>query len=261
MGAVLADLHVHTTRSDGEVRPHALASIAAECGLSAVAITDHERLPPGDLRGHDPAVVGGIELRVEAAGVGRVDLLGYGVDRSSTRLTETVDRLQADRIRRARAMRDRLEASLGVELDVALTRGVGRPHLARAVADRTDLAYGEVFERYIGTDGPCYVSRSVPSFGQGRELLTTASELVVLAHPMRYDRPEAAMALVDELDGVEYHYPYEHRSELDRLDDLIPDGTMRTGGSDAHSREAVGTSGLDREGLRPIGARLGLGVD
>lgn len=256
MGPVVADLHVHTRRSDGTTPPSALASVAAAHGLSVVAVTDHDRLPPADLPRDGPAVIGGIELRVAAAGVGRIDLLGYGVDRSNGRLAAAVDRLQANRIERARAMRDRLEATLGVDLEVDLDRGVGRPHLARAVADRTDLSYGAVFERYIGEDGPCYVPRDVPTFDRGRRLLSSACRLVVLAHPMRYESPRAALALADALDGVEYYYPYADPDALERLDDALEAGVVKTGGSDAHTTEAIGSVGLDREGLEPVAHHL-----
>jgi PHP domain-containing protein len=41
-GMKLADLHVHTTRSDGWWRPEALAEAAVAMGLSAIAVTDHD---------------------------------------------------------------------------------------------------------------------------------------------------------------------------------------------------------------------------
>ncbi len=44
---LLADLHVHTTRSDGWWEPERLAEAAVECGLSAIGITDHDDVAAG----------------------------------------------------------------------------------------------------------------------------------------------------------------------------------------------------------------------
>lgn len=46
-GMLLADLHVHTTRSDGWWEPERLAEVAVERGLSALGITDHDDIAAG----------------------------------------------------------------------------------------------------------------------------------------------------------------------------------------------------------------------
>lgn len=263
MPAVVADLHVHTTRSDGTVSPSRLASVAATAGLEAVAITDHDRLPPFDAPFRQSAgttVIAGIELRVAANAVGRVDLLGLGV-RHTEALASATARLQRERIERARRMVTRLEAALDVTLEVDLDDGVGRPHLARAVADTTDLDYQEVFERYIGEDGPCYEPRSVPTFDRGRRLLADAAAVVVLAHPLRYDDPMLALELVAELDGYEAVYPYDEGVDRRPLSRLTDAGLLTTGGSDAHSADAIGRCGLGREEFAPVARAIGLPMD
>lgn len=245
----MADLHVHTTRSDGTVQPTQLPDIAAEVGLEAVAITDHDRLPPWS----DPyriidglLLVSGIELRVDAGEIGRIDLLGYGI-RPTDDLTRTVEELQVNRIDRARRMIDRLEDTLAITLDMDLETGVGRPHLAVAVSEQTGLSEQAVFDRYIGDGASCYVPRDIPSFDSGRRVLEAACDFVVLAHPLRYDDPAAALSLVDELDGIEGYYPYESPVDRSILDLLLDDPALLvTGGSDAHTIDAIGRCGLDR---------------
>lgn len=260
MSTVVADLHVHSSRSDGAVAPAEVPEIARRVGLEAVAITDHDRLPPLEApvvsRG-DVEVVGGIELRVEAGDVGRVDLLGLGVTPTGP-LEGEIERIQTDRMRRALAMRDRLADTLDVDLDVPIGPGVGRPHLAAAVAERTDLDVAAVFERYIGEDGPCYVAREVPSFDRGRELLGAACEVVVLAHPLRYDDPEGALERCGELDGFEAEYPYDadvDRTPLERARERPH--AVETGGSDAHTADAIGTVGLGRGAYDAVRPHLG----
>ncbi|MFB6267307.1 MAG: PHP domain-containing protein [Halodesulfurarchaeum sp.] len=253
---VHADLHVHTTNSDGTLSLAELPRAAEAAGVAVVGVTDHDRVHPGL---DDPltvadglTIVHGIELRVETPAQ-RVDLLGYGVDPTPA-LRAEVDRLQRDRIERGRAIADRLEDRLGVSLDVDFEEGIGRPHLARGVVDHPGTDYERVesvFADLIGDDGPCFVPRDVPSFERGRDLLRDAAAVVGLAHPLRYPDPEAAVSRCESLDAIERYYPYDRDGGCavegsERLLDRAIDrhDLLATGGSDAHD-DALGRAGLD----------------
>jgi predicted metal-dependent phosphoesterase TrpH len=245
---VVADLHVHTTNSDGTLTLETLPAAAREAGVDVVAVTDHDRLNP-DLRTpvtvlDGLTVVHGVELRVDSP-AGQVDLLGYGARRTDALVAE-LDALQQNRIERARAIVEQVEDRLGVSLDVSFEPGVGRPHIARAIDEsEADSDYGDAFAELIGDDCPCYVARDILDFETGRALLSDACGLVGLAHPLRYPDPEAALELTAELDAVERWYPYGREVDTRPVEraidahDLVP-----TGGSDAHD-ETLGVAGLD----------------
>lgn len=268
---VVADLHVHTTNSDGALELGAVPDAARRAGLDAVAITDHDRFHPGleapvvDRDG--VTVIAGIELRAELCGgrAGtapdgaegmRVDLLGYGL-RPTTALREEVDRLQRDRQRRAEAMIERVEERTGATLDLTPQAGIGRPHVARAI-ERSDAPYDyeSAFEHLIGDGRPCFVSRRLPSYERARNLLAESCALVGLAHPYRYERPEAALSLTAALDAVERWYPYDRDVDQGPVDrairehDLVP-----TGGSDAHD-DVLARAGLDAGAYERVRSRL-----
>jgi predicted metal-dependent phosphoesterase TrpH len=256
---VVADLHVHTTASDGRLPLSALPAAARRAGVTAVAVTDHDRLHPGldaPVTVRDGVtVVRGVELQVESP-TGRVDLLGYGV-RETPALRAELRRIQADRVTRARHMTERIEDRLGIALDVSFEPGIGRPHVARAVAESdADCDYAGAFERFIGDDGPCYVARDVPSVEYGVALLSEAAAVVSLAHPFRYADTDGALDVAPALDAVERYYPYDRPVDEARLDRLIEtEGLLATGGSDAHDRR-LGVAGLDRERWRRVASRL-----
>lgn len=244
---VVADLHVHTTRSDGSLTLSTLPAAARRAGVDAVAITDHDRTQPAldapvtTLEGL--TVVHGIELRVDA-GDQRLDLLGYGVD-PTDELQALCDRIQRDRRERGQRIIDRVEAEIDVSLPVEPRAGLGRPHIARAIAEVSEYTYQEAFDQLIGNDCPCYVSREIPDFEAGRAVLADACGVVGLAHPFRYGDTEAALDRCRSLDAVERWYPYDRDIDVDRLEaaidqhDLLP-----TGGSDAHD-EHLGRAGLN----------------
>ncbi|WP_256393508.1 PHP domain-containing protein [Natronoarchaeum rubrum] len=256
-----ADLHVHTTASDGELTPERLPEAAREAGVAVVAITDHDRLHPDLDRPvttcDGVTVIRGIELRVEAPSGQRVDLLGYGA-RATAALDAEVERLQRDRIERGRAVVESVEDHTGVELDVEIHEGVGRPHVARAIGDSPELShdYQDAFDELIGSDCPCYVARSIPSFERGRRVLDDACGLVGLAHPLRYDDSEAALDLTSDLDAVERNYPYGEPVDPAPVERAIREHDLiATGGSDAHD-DRLGRAGLSAEEYRPIAAAV-----
>jgi predicted metal-dependent phosphoesterase TrpH len=245
---VVADLHVHTTASDGEFALSDLPAAAARAGVAVRARTDHDR-PHPDLDApvverDGVTVVHGIELRV-ALGDQRVDLLGFGLAPTGA-FRELCDRLQRDRMARGRAMIDRLDDRLDATLPVEAEPGIGRPSLARAVAAVTGYDIQGVFDDLIGDGRPCYVPRDVPSFDRGRRLLAESAALVGLAHPLRYDDPGAALAQCDVLDAVELYYPYARSVDREPIERVIArEDLVTTGGSDAHD-DRLGRVGLDR---------------
>lgn len=247
---VVADLHVHTTNSDGQLTLPEVPAAAREAGVEVVAITDHDRLHPALA---DPVetrdgvtLINGIELRVQA-GENRVDLLGYGARRTDA-LTRVITRLQENRVGRARAMLDCLEDEIGVRPAVTLEPGVGRPHIARAIAESpASYTYDEAFEELIGYDCPCYVARDIPSFEDGAAVLREACGVVSLAHPLRYPDPAVALSLLPSLDAVERHYPYDRRVDETAVERARTEhGVLATGGSDAHDT-TLGRAGLGAE--------------
>ncbi|AUX10665.1 PHP domain-containing protein [Halalkaliarchaeum desulfuricum] len=276
----VADLHVHTTVSDGKLELESVPSAARRAGLSWVGITDHDRLHPGlsaPIERRDGIrLVRGIELRVEVdpdrltegapdtdrpGEPFRVDLLGYGIE-PTEELRRELDRIQEDRIERGRKIVRRVENELGVELDVPIERGVGRPHVARAIAESdATLDYEGAFDELIGDNGPCFVARNVPSFERGVQLLGEASRIVGLAHPLRYDDPKVALELTAELDAVEVYYPYADGTDPEgegaaAVEDVRRrHGLLATGGSDAHGT-SLGATGLDADAFAPVRDRL-----
>jgi hypothetical protein len=256
-----ADLHLHTTASDGTLTVPDLPAAARDGGVDVVAVTDHDRVHPEldapvtTLDGL--TVIRGVELRVDA-GDQRVDLLGYAVE-DAPRIREVTARIQRDRRERGRRMVERVEDRLGVELDLEVRDGIGRPNVARAIEEsEAPYDYEGAFAHLIGDDGPCYVRRWVPSFEEGVAALRESCAVVGLAHPFRYPDPESALALASELDAVERYYPYGGSSAAAEDPALVESvasdaDLLLTGGSDAHDR-TLGVAGPPPEAFEQFAA-------
>lgn len=259
MTTAIADLHIHTTVSDGMLTIDALPEAAKEAGLSWVAVTDHDRIHPElsspitEREGIN--IIRGIELRVETEKQ-RLDLLGYGVE-PTPELTTELDRLQRDRKNRAQKIIDCVESDVDVDLKLDPHEGIGRPHIARAIdASDAPYTYQEAFDNLIGRDCPCYVERKITSVDEGIELLQEACPIVGLAHPFRYDDIEAALSYTYRLDAVERNYPYGREVDIEKIDRISErNDLLATGGSDAHKTD-LGEAGLSQSLFEEFRAQL-----
>lgn len=256
-----ADLHVHTTASDGQHTPAQVISLARARGLNCLAITDHdttEGIAPARAAAavpyfpyEQPRIIAGIELSAEEQiprSNGRfstldVHMLGYFLRVEDAALQAALATFREDRESRASRMADKL-AALGApvawERVVALAAGgaIGRPHLARALieAGHVDTTQ-QAFDRYLHTDGPAYVARQRMTPEAAVALIRQAGGCAVLAHPGQLPDPRGmVLRLIPAgLDGVEIAHPSNTpalREDLRGLAHLH--GLIATGGSDFH---------------------------
>lgn len=202
-----ADLHVHTTHSDGACSPGEVVRAAANVGLAALAITDHDTLSALGVARPEAArlgieLVGGVELTAEFDGR-EVHILGHFVRDDDPALGAAVERLRLARADRIEAMVGRLE-SLGLHVDLlALRRAfpratIGRRHLADWLARSGQVAdRREAFARVLGDDGPAHVPKPRLPWAEAVVLVRGAGGVAGLAHPP-YDLRECALRTLVE---------------------------------------------------------------
>lgn len=251
-----ADLHLHTTCSDGRLAPAALVRLARRHGLAVIAVTDHDTLAgvaEAMAAGHAEGVevLPGVELSV-TVDAREVHLLGYGFDPDDEALLARLAQFRAARRDRGAAIVRRLQA-LGLPLhldDVAAhVQGavLARPHVAAALVARGfATSYADAFERFLRDGGPAHVPKPALSAAEALRLLHEAGGVGVLAHPgMNFPAGAFEALLAAGLDGVETVHP-SHSVFLVRYYRALArrHGLLETGGSDYH-----GTRPLDAEHL------------
>jgi predicted metal-dependent phosphoesterase TrpH len=188
-----ADLHVHTTHSDGACTPGDVVRSAASVGLGAVAITDHDTLSAIAVARPEAIRVGvelisGIELTAEREGR-EIHLLGHFVRDDDPDLLAVTADLRVQRASRIEAMADRLSA-LGLRVDLAAIRRtfpratIGRKHLADwLVLTRQVANHRDAFARFLGNDGPAQVPKPRVPWRDAIALIRKAGGVAGLAHP------------------------------------------------------------------------------
>lgn len=247
-----ADLHSHTTASDGMEEPFSNVRLAKEAGLEAIAITDHDTVS-GLQSAREEALklkielIPGVEISTVEEGID-IHVLGYFINEKDALF---LDRLQS--LRDTRDVRNQMMVAklteLGIpltmeevvaELDRPLTEGetVGRPHIADALVRRgAAVNMKDAFDKYLGKDGAAYVSPPRIRPVEAANWIREAGGAVVLAHPGLYENDELVERIIDEIkpDGIEVWHSDHTEADVVRYQSIAEKfGLLMTAGSDFH---------------------------
>lgn len=265
--AIVADLHCHSTASDGADSPTRVVERAAAAGLRVLALTDHDAFDGvAEARAAGARlgvrVIPAAELTCYWQGKQEVNLLAYNVDVDApgweeSSLAQHCRRFVASRLERARAIGERLDA-LGVGVDMAKVMAradggvVGRPHVAAALVEAGHVAtLQEAFDKYLGNGKPAEVPKMSVTVAEVIDLVHGAGGVVVIAHPGIWNQFDLIRELVKlGLDGVEVWHSAHSEADSERLATIADDlGLIKTGGSDCHGRIGERQELLGRWGM------------
>ena len=262
MSAPTFELQSHSTYSDGELSPGALASAAARAGVGLLALTDHDTVDGVAEAAEVASTLGlafvrGVEISVLDPGAQDLHICGYLIDPADAALGEQLRRSRADRQQRAERMATAL-TELGWAIDHQLLKSrkeagqtIGRPHLAQAVVAHPDnarrladegLANPSAFlVAYLIEGRPAFRERLAPTVKEATDLIHGAGGIAVWAHPFwDIDAGPQVLSTLERfaaigLDGVEVFYVTHTREQTDLLVDRCAElNLLTTGSSDFH---------------------------
>lgn len=193
-----ADLHCHSTASDGLLAPAEVVRRAHANGVELLALTDHDELGGLAEAGAEALVLGlrfvdGVEISVSWGDDATVHVIALGIDPADERLVEGLARVRAGRD--ARALR------MAAELDKAGIHGayqgalrfagnpalISRTHMARYIVEQ-GLAgdVKSVFDHWLAKGKPGYVRHAWATLEEAVAWIHGAGGVAVVAHPGRY---------------------------------------------------------------------------
>lgn len=276
MADARADLHVHSTASDGSDDPSAIGALAEAAGLGAVAITDHDTTS-----GWAPAAAGlpagvtlvpGAELSCSIATSGRtiaMHLLAYLFDPVEPRLAARLQRMRDARLARVDVWERLLRAdghllSLDALREQALTRVVGRPALVDAL-----LAAGLVPDRETGF-GPQWAGGRYRAPRLEWDVVDAITDVrgaggvAVFAHPLARQRgpivtlDDIARLAARGLGGIEVEHPDHTFSDRVALRALADEHELLgLGSSDYHGSGKAQELGAETTSPQMLEALVG----
>jgi 3',5'-nucleoside bisphosphate phosphatase len=254
-----ADLHCHSTFSDGTFSPQELIDCAKNIGLGGLSITDHDTVNAYSTalpyaKEKQLPLISGIEFSATESGVS-VHMLGYGFALDSPDIEGLCLKHKTRRGERNRAILDKL-AKLNMPVDLHDVEGysIGRPHIAQALMQKGYVAsVDEAFKKYLGENKACYVPGTPISVEETLEAIHAAKGVAIIAHPHLIMQNKIIKKLLAmPFEGIEVYYARFAKEECGKWLQIARDKQwLITGGSDFHGSVKpdiqLGCSTIDEE--------------
>lgn len=269
---MLADLHCHSLKSDGQLSPTELVNRAAEQGVTMLALTDHDTIngleearAQAQVQGIE--LVSGIEFSSIWNGMG-IHIVGLGFDEHHPEMMQAIARQEDCRLQRAKTIAERLE-KMGAHgiwekaSDLANGAQIGRPHFAQALIEMDKVSnMAQAFKRYLGAGKPGDVKTLWPEISEVVGWIRAAGGVAVVAHPDKYKMTRTKLKCMLKVfaeaggNGLEVVSGNTEASFARRMAEFCEEfGFMASQGSDFHGPKPwseLGKFGKMPEGVKPV---------
>ncbi|MBE5989623.1 hypothetical protein BXY41_103109 [Lacrimispora xylanisolvens] len=262
------DLHVHSNASDGTLSPASVVELAAQKGLSAIALTDHDTIEgiPEALEAAKSLpleVIPGIELSCVYLGE-EIHILGLYVDLADKNFITETDTLKDIRMKRNTEMIRRFQ-NAGIDITLSEVQAgnpdtvITRAHFARVLLEKGYVTnMDQAFKKYLSYSGPYCPRKEKITPEHAMKILRDCNASPVLAHPYQYHlgdkKTEELVSYLKEmgLHGLEVYHSSNNQYESGKLKKLAKKYQLfPTGGSDFHGTNKPDIDlGSGRGGLR-----------
>jgi len=242
-----ADLHMHTTSSDGRLSNIELIKRVKKNGVTHFSITDHDIIENVEQSKEIANELGltyivGIELSTVYKEQS-IHILGYFNDESykNPEIKEYYKNMRKKRDDRSKLFISNLDKYFGLEIDyldvLKHAKGViARPHIASAILEKyPEYSRDEIFDKFLGNDSIAYVPSTKISTAEGLDFLKRNNALTVLAHPTLYKKNILEEIIDFGYDGIEAIYPLNKDHDFELFVDYASKYNMiLSAGSDYH---------------------------
>ncbi len=251
-----ADLHVHSIFSDGEYEPLKILDMCNECGISHVAITDHnETKGTKEAYKNNPypniTVIQGIELSVHyPVKGGEFHILGYNINPDNEELNSVISGIREDNIIRVKALLYYLKSLYNISFpdeDIkevfSKCGNIGRPEIAKLMVKYSyvDTVHNAFKDFFIPLDNKLPKRKFVLYEKEAIKYITNAGGIASQAHIISLKKNEAEMKahianLINYgLSAIEVYHSSHSKVFSDFLLNLAKEfNLLVSGGSDFH---------------------------
>jgi predicted metal-dependent phosphoesterase TrpH len=267
-----ADLHCHSTCSDGTSSPEDLVKLAVDIGLSGFSITDHDSIEAYSralpiAQQHGLEMISGAEFSTVQGKVS-IHLLAYAFSLDNPIIHQFCQKHHERREKRNRDILKRLDvhgmqiseeevfSASSHELSIA-QRSIGRPHIALAMIKKGYVgSVNEAFKKYLGEGKPCYAPGESFTTEETLNIIHEVNGLAVIAHPHLIENGKTLQELLEmDFDGIECYYGRFHHDQNKRWVKIAEKKKwLITGGSDYHGEIKpdipLGSSWVNEEAFR-----------
>lgn len=241
-----ADLHIHTTASDGRSTPRQILERAQSHNLEVISITDHDTIQGYQQAAKiadefDVRLLSGVEITADFNGR-ECHLLAYCFEPDNPNIKQLIAQHYKSRLARAKWIVNELSKE-GLDVDIEEVRAeangsnIGRPHIASVLINKGYVAsFKEAFIRYLSDQSLGNIYNQYYSHKEVIAAVKEAGGAIVVAHPANLYSKEELEELVEAgIDGIEYMHPSHDYSRQKQVEKFADDhNLLKTGGSDFH---------------------------
>ncbi len=253
---IWADIHTHTTASDGSFTPTELVRHAKKCGLQGLSITDHDTIAAYEEAipiAKELGIVLGTGIEFSTIFEGHdVHILGYDITLSSPELLALCHRHKNRRLHRNLKMLEKLHDHK-MEITLDEMKGSGRPHIAYIMVQKGYVkSIKEAFNKYLGEGKKCYVRGDTVSVQETIDVIHAADGKAFIAHPHLLVHSFPITQLLElPFDGIECRYAkLASKTSEPWIKIAQQKKWLMSGGSDFHGAVkpdiSLGCQGVDR---------------
>lgn len=203
-----ADLHCHSTVSDGLLSPAEVMRRAKSNGVELMALTDHDELGGlAEARATADEIglrfVDGVEISISWGDDQTVHIVALGIDPANAELIAGLHQVRSGRDARAGRMAAELD-KVGIHgaYEGALRHAgnpalVSRSHFARYIVEQGHAKdVKSVFDHWLAKGKPGYVGHAWATLEDALRWIDGAGGIAVIAHPGRYRLSKAELRLL-----------------------------------------------------------------
>lgn len=263
---MFANLHMHSTYSDGTDTPLELCRLAEEHNIRVISITDHDSVGgyKALLSGQVPLnvrVIPGIEISTEADHK-MIHILGYYIDVFDIRLEQFIEKISAEKTETTRLNFEHArvnkvfsyEWERVLELNADKTR-ISGVHVVKAM--ETDgyeipgMKLWDMFRKYFWPANSNYISCQTVGAYDAIDLIKAIGGIPVIAHPKYFNNVDIVLDLIRHgALGLEVYHPTHTADDEAKYLQMARDKQLYiTGGSDWHGKNTVSGGTFAAPGL------------
>jgi len=191
------DLHMHSNYSDGKFSPRELIDIASKKGISAMAITDHDKATANkeaETYAKEKGIeyVHGIEITATPPeGVKELHIVGLFIDSENEEIKKIPERHKKYAIATAKKIIEKLNIlnyKINFKELLEETKGehFGRPFIAKVLMKKYPEKFqerGQVFDELLGKQGKSFVMPQGTELDEIIKIIHNAGGIAIVAHP------------------------------------------------------------------------------
>lgn len=247
-----ADLHIHTSASDGFCTPAEIVEKAIQKGLKTISITDHDTIKGFKkareiLPGKELELLPGVEMSVRWEDK-EVHLLSYCFDPEDEDVNLLLLQQSSARRSRMKKIVSHLQKQ-GIDIDIDEVKAeagfsnIGRPHAASVLMSKGVVAStNEAFIRYLSSEKLEGIETDYCTITEAVKIMKNAGGVLSLAHPgPLYSSDEIDRLIgcgLDALECIHPSHPYPVQRKFSKRAEK--NNLIITGGSDFHGPSKSG---------------------